>query len=79
MTQSPTKTIKTTDGRTIQTIKVGEKTLFHSMDGPAIKYPKSMKQQDEYYIYGHQYTKEKWLEAVEDVKVKYMPIDPNLE
>lgn len=35
---------------------------LHSWEGPALVYPKESKQKPEYYIYGIQYDKEKWLE-----------------
>ena len=79
MNQSTTKTIKTPDGRTLHLFQAtGKNAVLHSTDGPAVKYPKSMKKLDEYYIYGMQYSKEKWLELVNQTKVTYMPIDPNL-
>ncbi len=33
---------------------------LHSWDGPALRFPKELKQKDEYYIYGIHYTKEQW-------------------
>ena len=35
---------------------------LHSWEGPALKYPKEAGKKPEYYIYGIQYSKEKWLE-----------------
>jgi len=79
MEQSVFKTIKTPDGIVLHTYKEPGKTAVpHSLEGPAIKYPKSMKKQDEYFIYGVKYSKDSWLEAKNVTKVDYMPIDPNL-
>jgi hypothetical protein len=80
MTQSSFRTMKTSDGIILELYKEeGRNAVPHSMDGPAIKYPKSMKRVDEYFIYGIRYTKEQWEEARESSKVNYMPIDPKLE
>lgn len=80
MTHSQFKTLKTPDGVVLHTYKApGKNAVPHSTDGPAIKYPKSMKKADEYFIYGIKYSKTKWEEAKEITKVTYMPIDPNLE
>jgi hypothetical protein len=74
------KTFKTPDGIQISTFcEPDKKPVFHSLDGPAMRYPKAMKKVDEYYIYGIKYTKTKWEEAKDDAKVKYVPIDPKLE
>lgn len=69
------RTFKTPEGTQISTYQAeGSKNpTFHSLDGPAIKYPKSMKKPDEYYIYGIKYTKERWLELKNDVKVIVNP------
>lgn len=68
------RTFKTPDGRQVSIFQpTGEQPQLHSLDGPAIKYPKSMKKQDEYYIYGIPYSKERWLELKNDVKVKTNP------
>lgn len=80
MSQSSFRTMKTLDGIVLELYKEdGKNAVPHSMDGPAIKYPKSMKRADEYFIYGIQYTKERWEEARDSSKVSYMPIDPKLE
>lgn len=80
MTHSQFKTIKTPEGVVLHTYKEpGKNAVPHSLDGPAIKYPKSMKKADEYFIYGIKYSRDKWMEAKEITKVTYMPIDPNLE
>lgn len=80
MSQSSFRTMKTLDGIVLELYKEdGKNAVPHSMDGPAIKYPKSMKRSDEYFIYGIQYTKERWEEARDLSKVSYMPIDPKLE
>lgn len=79
MTQTVTKTFKKPDGTVLHVLQPsGKNAILHSLEGPAIKYPKSLKKENEYYIYGRQYSKEKWLEAKNDSKVTYMPIDPNL-
>lgn len=80
MSQGTFKTIKTVDGVVLHTYnQEGKNPVPHSLDGPAIKYPRDSKRKDEYFIFGIAYTKEKWLEVKEDAKVKYMPIDPKLE
>lgn len=80
MSQSSFKTIRTPEGITLHLyLEEGKNPVPHSIDGPAIKYPKSIKKQDEYFIYGIAYTKAKWEEAKEGSKVTYMPIDPKLE
>lgn len=53
------KTIKTKDGIEIDTFE----GKLHSWDKPAIRYPKSMKKLDEYYIYGFKKTKDEWKET----------------
>jgi hypothetical protein len=79
MTRSEFKTIKTPDGVVLHVYKEpGKNSVPHSIDGPAIKYPKAMKKADEYFIYGIKYSKSKWEEMKETTKVTYMPIDPNL-
>ncbi len=80
MTESAFKTLKSPDGVILQAyIAPGKPAVPHSLEGPAIKYPKEMKKTDEYYIYGIKYSKEKWLELKNDSKVTYMPVDPNLQ
>lgn len=79
MTHSQFKTIKTPDGVVLHVYKAPDRNAVpHSIDGPAIKYPKSMKKVDEYFIYGIKYSKAKWMEAKEVTRVTYMPIDPRL-
>jgi len=56
--------------RTITTPE-GEKITFfdnklHNWNGPAIKYPRSTKKKDEYYLYGFECDKETWLEFRRD-------------
>lgn len=73
------KTLRTVEGTVMHLFcQPGKNPVPHSIDGPAIKYPKSAKRSDEYFIYGVKYSKDKWLEAKNDVKVTYMPLDPNL-
>lgn len=68
------RTFRTPEGKQISIFTpTGGQPQFHSLDGPAIKYPKSMKKQDEYFIYGIPYTKDRWLELKNDVKVKDNP------
>ena len=77
--QTQFKSLKTPDGTVIHTFtEPGKNPVPHSYDGPAIKYPKSLKKSDEYFIFGIKYTKEQWLEAKNSAKVDFMPIDPNL-
>jgi len=74
------KTIKTPDGVVLHTYTApGKKPVPHSLDGPAIKYPKDSKRKDEYFIFGVAYSKDKWTELKDDSKVTYIPIDPRLE
>lgn len=80
MSQNTFKTIRTPEGIVLEIyVEEGRNPVPHSFDGPAIKYPKNMKRQDEYYVYGIRYTKAKWEETKESSKVTYMPIDPKLE
>lgn len=80
MTQNSFKTIRTLEGITLKLYREeGKNPILHSLDGPAIKYPKGMKRPDEYYIYGIPYTKKRWEETKESSKVAYMYIDPKLE
>ena len=68
------KSFKTPEGIKISTyISQGKKPTYHSLEGPAIKYPKHMKKSDEYFIYGIPYSKERWLELKNDVKVTTNP------
>lgn len=79
MAEGTFKTLKTPEGTILHTYREpGKNPVPHSLDGPAIKYSKSAKKQDEYYIWGVRYSKEKWLELKNDAKVTYMPVDPNL-
>lgn len=80
MAQSSFRTIRTPEGVVLHIyVEEGKNAVPHSLDGPAIRYPKNMKKQDEYFIYGIQYTRDKWEETKEINKVTYMPIDPKLE
>lgn len=73
------RTFKTPEGLKISVFEEpNKKAVFHSENGPAIKYPKAMKKEDEYYLYGIKFTKEEWLAKLEDVKVTYIPIDIEL-
>jgi hypothetical protein len=68
------RTFKTPEGVQVSTFQpTGQQTQFHSLDGPALKYPKSMNKKDEYFIYGIPYSKDRWLELKNDAKVKYNP------
>jgi hypothetical protein len=68
------RTFKTPEGKQISIFTpTNGQPQFHSLDGPAIKYPRSIKKPDEYFIYGIRYTKEKWLELKNDVKVTTNP------
>lgn len=67
------RTIKTTDGYIIETIKIpGRNLLPHSVTGPAIIYPDKTK---EYYIYGIKYKKLDWEELVKNMKTKKEDIE----
>lgn len=73
------KTFKTPEGVQVSTYQQqGKNPTFHSLDGPAIKYPRSMKKPDEYYIYGIPYTKDRWLELKNDVKVINNPFTSDI-
>lgn len=68
-----TKKFKTPEGIEI-CIYVNEgKNKYHSTEGPAIRYPKKMKREDEYFIYGIRYSKERWTELKSDSKVSNLP------
>jgi len=41
---------------------------MHSMEGPALIYPKDEKKVSEYYIYGIKYSRAKWQELVNQHK-----------
>jgi len=41
---------------------------MHSMEGPALIYPKDDKKASEYYIFGIRYSKSKWQELVNQHK-----------
>ena len=43
-------------------IGIALNNVLHSWEGPTLKYPKEAGKKPEYYIYGIQYSKEKWLE-----------------
>ena len=57
-----TRTIKTPEGVKITIFD----NKFHSWDTAAIRYPKSLKKKDEYYLYGISRTKEEWIEFRQD-------------
>lgn len=57
-----TRTIKTTDGKTITFFD----NKLHNWNGPALKHSKDSKLKPEYYLYGFQYTKDEWVEARRD-------------
>lgn len=80
MLQSKYITIKTKEGTTLRLYKEKDKKpILHSSNGPAIKYPKSLKKQNEYYVYGIKYTKGRWLEIKESSKIDSMLTDVKLE
>jgi len=69
-TQTITRTINTTCGKIISYFqKDGEVAKMHSMEGPALIYPKEEKKASEYFIYGIKYSKSKWQELVNQQKV----------
>jgi len=57
-----TRSITTPDGITISFFD----NKLHNWNGPAIKYPSSMKKKAEYYLYGIQQTREDWMEFRKD-------------
>lgn len=62
-TYTYTKTIKTVCGKTISYFqKEGEVAKMHSLEGPAIIYPKEEKKAPDYYVYGVKYPKARWLD-----------------
>jgi len=63
------RTFKTPEGVQVSIFQPTDQQL----DGPALKYPKSMNKKDEYFIYGIPYSKDRWLELKNDAKVKYDP------
>lgn len=70
-----TRKFKTPEGIEISIYVNNGKNTYHSTDGPAIRYPKKMKKDDEYFIYGIQYSKERWTELKNDSKVSKLPSD----
>jgi len=63
------RTINTTCGKTISYFqKDNEVAKMHSMEGPALIYPKDEKKVSEYYIYGIKYSRAKWQELVNQHK-----------
>jgi len=71
--QTGVKTIKTVCGKTISYFKEGDVLKMHSLEGPAIVYPKEEKKLPEYYVYGVRYTKQKWQELVNLHKATALP------
>ena len=57
-----TRSITTLDGITISFFD----NKLHNWNGPALKYPSSMKKKAEYYLYGIQQTREDWMEFRKD-------------
>ena len=57
-----TRSITTPDGYTISFFD----NKLHNWNGPALKYPSSMKKKAEYYLYGIQQTREDWMEFRKD-------------
>jgi|TARA_R110000803_G_scaffold198895_1_gene262777 hypothetical protein len=57
-----TRSITTPDGITISFFD----NKLHNWNGPALKYPSSMKKKAEYYLYGIQQTREDWMEFRKD-------------
>lgn len=68
-TVSIVRTMKTVCGKTITYFQEpGQTAKAHSLEGPAVIYPESDKQPDEYYIYGIKYSKTKWQDLVNQHK-----------
>lgn len=64
------KKIKTPDGVIITYYcEPGKAPKLHSLDGPAIKYPRGSKKKDVYAIYGREMDKKDWLSYKNDSKV----------
>jgi len=72
-TQTVVKTINTACGKEITYFqKDNEVAKMHSMEGPALIYPKEEKKAPEYYIYGIRYSKTRWQELISQHKA--MPL-----
>jgi len=68
-TQTIVRTIKTVCGKTITYFQKDEEVAkMHSMECPALIYPKDDKKASEYYIFGIRYSKSKWQELVNQHK-----------
>ena len=65
MSIDPTLQVKkyTSPDGTVRYVKDGK---LHNWDGPALKYSKTEKKKDEYYLYGFQLSKDEWVEARKD-------------
>ena len=67
------KSMKTVCGKTITYTQVdGQNPKPHSLDGPAIIYPKEEMRADEYYLHGVKYSKADWQSIVS----QYKNVDP---
>lgn len=68
--QAHIKKIKTPEGVVLSYFQEpGKPPKLHSLQGPAIKYPKEIKKKDVYAIYGREMTKRDWLLLKNDSKV----------
>lgn len=69
--------MKTTCGKTISYFQYEDGVCkAHSLDGPAIIYPKEEGKASEYYVFGIKYNKAQWQELVNQHKA-VVPTDLN--
>lgn len=69
-THTTIKNINTVCGKELTYLEAtGQPNRMHSMEGPAVIYPKEEKKTPEYYIFGIKYSKNKWQELVNSHKV----------
>ena len=79
-TVSIVRTIKTACGKKISYYQEpGCTAKAHSLEGPAVIYPESDNQADEYYIYGIKYSKTRWQELVNQHKASLVVDTGGLE
>ena len=71
------KTLRS-EGKTISYFDNEDRRVFHSWDGPAIKYDDRLTK-NEYYFYGQKMTLEEWKEAKRDFNGIPPSKDPRYE
>jgi hypothetical protein len=77
MSSSYIKKLKTPEGTQITMFQEPGKTAkLHSLEGPAIKYPRASKKKDVYAIYGREMSKQEWTTTKNDTKVTIPLHDP---